>query len=102
LPSDSDQVQALPVGSTRTTSRTGRRIAVIGARLVIGFAALGVFVSFIGRGGGGGHSCPAGSRPSDCSYPWGPWRWEEGIVIGAIVGLLVFLAWLAVQKISRD
>ena len=69
---------------------------MIGARFVTVFALLGLFVSFLGRSGGGQH-CPAGSE-SSCYYPHGPWHWGEGTTIGALIGLLVFLAWLAAQR----
>ena len=81
-------------------SRTPLRTISLGARIVLVLAAVGVVVTFIGRGGGG-HSCPAGVKPAACSYPFGPWHWVEGLVVGGLVGLVIFMAWMAVQRASN-
>lgn len=80
-------------------SRTHRRLAYLGASLVVAFAALGLVVTFIGRGGGADHSCPAGAGRSACSYPHGPWHWVEGLLVGSLVGFLLFAVGLAAQRI---
>lgn len=86
------------MGNRQVIPRSYRRFAYLGVRLVLAFAASGRLITFIGRNGGGGHKCPAGAGPSACSYPYGPWHWVEGILVGSLVGFLVFVGWLAVQR----
>lgn len=75
---------------------------LVGLRFVTVFAALGMVIALLGRSGGGGHSCPAGSPSSACSYPHGPWHWLEGLLIGGAAGLVAFAVYLTVQRYLRN
>ena len=83
-------------------TRQVRDHLVVGLRFVMTFAALGTVIALLGRSGGGGHSCPAGSPSSACSYPHGPWHWLEGLLIGGAIGLVAFAVYLTVQRYLRD
>jgi hypothetical protein len=47
---------------------------------------------------GADHSCPAGSKSSDCHYPadqisWTVWWTVGGLVLGLVIGLTIRAIW---------
>jgi hypothetical protein len=86
------------MGNRQVAGRTPVRLAGIAVSFLVVCATFGLGGTYLGRGGGA-HSCPAGSKSSDCSYPPGAWHWGEGLIVGSLIGALLFLAWIATPKL---